>query len=76
MKMAEKATFYHAGYSISVDAEQRIASALAKSKCDIAIVYLGENKVHLEEAESVKAPLALVIGGTVYHINHGASALH
>ncbi|NTE54452.1 thioredoxin family protein [Agrobacterium tumefaciens] len=72
--MAEKAIFYHAGCPVCVDAEQRFAASLDKSKFDVEIVHLGENKLRLEEAEraGVKSVPAFVIEGTVYHINHGA----
>ncbi len=72
--MAEKAVFYHAGCSVCVDAEQRFAGALDKSKYDVEIVHLGDAKDRIADAErvGVKSVPALVIDGDVYHINHGA----
>ncbi|MBZ7921471.1 thioredoxin family protein [Ensifer adhaerens] len=72
--MAEKAVFYHAGCAVCVDAEQRLAGAVDKSRYDVEIVHLGENSKRIDEAEraGVKSVPALVIAGAVYHINHGA----
>ncbi|GAA4107640.1 thioredoxin [Aminobacter aganoensis] len=72
--MAEKAVFYHAGCSVCVDAEQQFASALDGARYKVEIVHLGEDKARLGEAEAagVKSVPAFVIGGAVYHINHGA----
>lgn len=72
--MAEKAIFYHAGCPVCVDAEQRLASALDKSAYSVEVVHLGESKDRIAEARSigVKSVPALVIGDSVYHINHGA----
>lgn len=72
--MAEKAVFFHAGCSVCVDAEQRFAGALDKSLYDVEVVHLGESKGRIDEAEQagVKSVPAFVIGGAVYHINHGA----
>lgn len=72
--MTEKAIFYHAGCPVCVDAEQGLANALDRSKYDVEIIHLGETKDRLADAKSagVKSVPALVIDGTVYHINHGA----
>ncbi|PWJ82337.1 hypothetical protein C7441_109105 [Pseudaminobacter salicylatoxidans] len=72
--MTEKAIFYHAGCSVCVDAEQRFAGALDKSRFDVEIVHLGEQKGRLAEAKAagVRSVPAFVIGEDVYHINHGA----
>lgn len=72
--MAEKVVFYHAGCSVCVDAEQQFAAALDSARFKVEIVHLGENKSRLGEAEAagVKSVPAFVIGGAVYHINHGA----
>lgn len=72
--MAQKAVFYHAGCSVCVDAEQSVAAALDNRKYDVEIVHLGEAKNRIPEARTagVKSVPALVIGGSVYHINHGA----
>jgi glutaredoxin len=72
--MKQKATFYHAGCSVCVDAEQRLAGALNPAAFDVEIVHLGTDKSKLGEAEAagVKSVPALVIEGHPYHINFGA----
>lgn len=72
--MTTKATFYHAGCPVCVDAEQSVAAALDPSRFDVEIVHLGDQKARLAEAEraGVKSVPALVMGGAAYHINHGA----
>ncbi len=69
-----KAVFYHAGCPVCVEAEQQVAKSLDPAKYDVEIVHLGEVGDRLEEAESagVKSVPALVLGGAVFHINHGA----
>lgn len=73
--MARNATFYHAGCSVCVDAEQRLAHALDPSEYAVDIVHLGEEPGRIGEAEAagvVSVP-ALVIDGRPYHINFGAT---
>lgn len=72
--MTTKATFYHAGCPVCVEAEQSVAAALDPSRFDVEIVHLGEEKSRLSEAEGagVKSVPALVLGGSAFHINHGA----
>lgn len=72
--MKRKATFYHAGCSVCVDAEQRFAAALDPAAFDVEIVHLGTDRSRLGEAEAagVKSVPALVIEGHPYHINFGA----
>lgn len=72
--MSTKATFYHAGCPVCVEAEQSVADALDRSRYDVEIVHLGEDKSRLGEAEKagVKSVPALVIAGATFHINHGA----
>ena len=73
--MSTKAIFYHAGCPVCVTAEQSLASALNPSKYDVEIVHLGTQKSRLSEAEAagVKSVPALVMDGTTFHINFGAS---
>ena len=73
--MNTKAIFYHAGCPVCVTAEQSLASALNPSKYDVEIVHLGTQKSRLSEAEAagVKSVPALVMDGTTFHINFGAS---
>ncbi|MEZ5909662.1 MAG: thioredoxin family protein [Hyphomicrobiaceae bacterium] len=73
--MKQKATFFHAGCGVCVDAEKRIATALDPAAYDVEIVHLGTDRNRLAEAESagVKSVPALVIDGQPYHINFGAA---
>ncbi len=67
--------FYHAGCPVCVSAEQQFVQALDKSQYNVEIVHLGNDKGRLPEAEraGVKSVPALVIDGTPFHINYGAS---
>jgi glutaredoxin len=69
-----KAVFYHAGCPVCVEAEQKVAEAVDKTKYDVEIVHLGEAKSRVEEAEKagVKSVPALVLDGIPFHINFGA----
>lgn len=73
--MSNKAIFYHAGCPVCVAAEDNIARAIDPSRYEVEIVHLGTSKARLGEAEKagVKSVPALVLDGTVYHINFGAS---
>lgn len=72
--MAKKALFYHAGCPVCVEAEQQVANALDRSRYDVEIVHLGQQKNRIREAESagVKSVPALVLDGAPFHINFGA----
>ncbi|MBM4113878.1 MAG: glutaredoxin [Phycisphaerae bacterium] len=72
--MSTKATFYHAGCPVCVAAERTVAEGLDRSKFNVEVVHLGQNKGRVAEAEraGVKSVPALVIGGQAFHINHGA----
>ncbi|MCW8891518.1 MAG: thioredoxin family protein [Sedimenticola sp.] len=69
------ATFYHAGCSVCVSAEQQVLDALDKNRFKIEIVHLGEDKTKIAEAEQagVRSVPALSLNGSVFHINYGAS---
>ena len=41
--MKTKATFYHAGCPVCVEAERQIADALDTDRYDVELVHLGEN---------------------------------
>jgi glutaredoxin len=73
--MKTKATFYHAGCPICIDAEKNLAFALDPQRYDVEIVHLGENRTRLAEAEraGVKSVPALDVDGQVFHINFGAA---
>lgn len=72
--MSTKATFYHAGCPVCVAAERTVAEGLDRSKFDVEVVHLGQNKGRVAEAAraGVKSVPALVIAGQPFHINHGA----
>lgn len=72
--MKTAATFYHAGCAVCVSAEQRVADALDPQQFSVEKVHLGEARTRVDEAEraGVRSVPALVIGGQVFHINHGA----
>ncbi len=73
--MKTKAIFYHAGCPVCVAAEQNVANALDPSRYEVEVVHLGKDKSRLKEAESagIKSVPALVMAGTAFHINYGAS---
>ncbi len=73
--MKTKAQFYHAGCPVCIEAEQNVAHAMDPSKYDVEIVHLGQNKARLKDATAagVKSVPALVLDGTPFHINFGAS---
>ncbi len=68
------AIFYHAGCPVCLEAEQKVAEAIDKSKYTVEIVHLGNSKTRLAEAEQagVKSVPALVLDGVPLHINFGA----
>lgn len=70
-----KGVFYHAGCPVCVDAERQFIDALDKSRYQIEIVHLGQQKSRISEAEraGVKSVPALVLNGKPFHINFGAS---
>ncbi|MCT8331652.1 hypothetical protein [Albidovulum sediminis] len=73
--MPQKATFYHAGCSVCLDAERHLATALDPSRFAVEIVHLGTDRARIAEAEAagVASVPALVIGGVPLHINFGAA---
>lgn len=73
--MKSKVTFYHAGCPICVGAERFVAESLDPTRFDIEVVHLGKTRDRLAEAEAagVKSVPAMVLGGQVFHINHGAA---
>ena len=72
--MKVKATFYHAGCPVCVQAEQQVAAAMDPSRYAVEIVHLGNDKARVKEAAAagVKSVPALVIESTPFHINFGA----
>lgn len=69
-----KAVFYHAGCSVCLEAENKVAEALDKEKYELEIVNLGQAKDRVSEAEraGVKSVPALILDGIPFHINFGA----
>jgi glutaredoxin len=72
--MKTKATLFHAGCPVCVTAEQELAALLDPARVEVESVHLGQAKNRVSDAEQagVKSVPALVLGGTVFHINHGA----
>ncbi len=70
-----KAVFYHAGCPVCVEAEQRVVEAIDARQYDVVVVHLGEARSQIADAEAagVKSVPALVLDGTPFHINYGAS---
>lgn len=73
--MKSKATFYHAGCPVCVEAERTVAEGLDRERYDVEVVHLGEDGGRLDEARAsgVKSVPALVLAGRPFHINFGAS---
>jgi hypothetical protein len=73
--MASKAVFYHAGCPVCVDAEQKVALAIDRSKYDVEVVHLGQSKGRIKEAElaGAKSVPVLIMDGAPFHINFGAA---
>lgn len=72
--MKQKAAFYHAGCPVCVAAEDKIIEIIDRNRVDLEIVHLGKTRERIDEAAAagVKSVPALVLGGAVLHINHGA----
>lgn len=70
-----KAIFYHAGCPVCVEAENQVAKAIDPTKYEVEIVHLGNDKSRIDEAEKsgVQSVPALVLDGSPFHINFGAS---
>jgi glutaredoxin len=73
--MRTKATFYHAGCSVCLAAEQNVISTIDRDRYDVEIVNLSEQGNRIAEAKTVgvKSVPALVLDNQPYHINFGAS---
>ena len=73
--MKAKAVFYHAGCPVCVAAEDSVARAIDPVQYDVEIVHLGQDRSRIAEAESagVKSVPALLLDGSPFHINFGAS---
>ena len=73
--MSGKAIFYHAGCPVCVAVEDHVAEAIDRSRYDVEVVHLGNDKARIAEAEAagVKSVPALVLEGAPFHINFGAS---
>ncbi len=70
-----KAIFYHAGCEVCLSAEQMLAEAIDPRKYELEIVHFGNAPDRIDEAEKagVRSVPALLLNGTAFHINHGAS---
>ncbi|HYE51333.1 MAG TPA: hypothetical protein VEB20_17170 [Azospirillaceae bacterium] len=73
--MKTKATFFHAGCGVCVDAERVFAESLDPARFEVEIVHLGQDPSRLAEAEAagVTSVPAFVVDGRPYHVNFGAS---
>jgi glutaredoxin len=73
--MKTKATFYHAGCTVCVAAEQNIVPTIDRDRYNVEIVNLGEQGNRIDEARKagVQSVPVLVIANQPYHINFGAS---
>lgn len=71
----QSALFFHAGCAVCVAAEQQVVNAIDRSKYRVESIHLGEDRSRLAEAErlGVRSVPALVLDGTAFHINFGAS---
>jgi len=72
--MKVKATFYHAGCPVCVQAERELATALDSSRYQVEVVHLGQARERIQEAAKagVQSVPALVLGSTLFHVNFGA----
>jgi len=69
-----KSTFYHAGCSVCVSAEQDIVGLIGEDQVDI--IHLGEAREHIPTAEAAgveSVPALVTPTGNVLHLNFGAS---
>ena len=71
----KKATFYHAGCPVCVEAEGMVAQAIDRNQYELEIVHFSQQSNRVAEAETVgvKSVPALVLDNQVFHINFGAS---
>jgi len=71
----KRAIFYRAGCPACCLAEDALLEALDRSKLQLEVVHLGQQKDRVKDAvqAGVESVPALVIDGTVLHINFGAS---
>ncbi len=69
------AVFYHAGCPVCLGAEHMLIDAIDQNKYRLESVHLGQHAERIIEAEiaGVKSVPALVLNGSVFHINFGAS---
>lgn len=71
-----KATFYHAGCPVCIDAERQILDIVDTATTDIEIVHLGDTPTRVAEARTAgvaSVPALVIDGGTPLHLNFGAS---
>ncbi|MCP8463607.1 thioredoxin family protein [Pseudomonas sp. ZM23] len=69
-----KATYYHAGCPVCVEAERALLPLL-DSTLKVEVVHLGEQSPRIAEAKAagVRSVPALVVDGQVLHLNFGAA---
>lgn len=73
--MTAKAIFYHAGCPVCVAAEDNLVNAIDRSRYDLEVVHLGDDRSRISQAEAtgVKSVPAVVLEGIPFHINFSAS---
>ncbi len=73
--MKKRATFYHAGCPVCVDAERMLADAIDAGRYTVEEVHLGTDRARIAEAKAagVQSVPALVLDGKAFHINFGAA---
>lgn len=72
--MMKKSIFYHAGCPVCVNAESELIQLIGKDH--VEVIHLGEQKEIIPEAEAFgveSVPALVTQGGSVLHINFGAS---
>ena len=69
-----KITYYHAGCPVCIEAERTIVNTLLGSN-SVDVINIGEDKAALAIAKDsgIESVPALVIDGSVFHINFGAA---
>jgi len=73
--MKSRAVFFHAGCPVCLDAERKVLDAVDRSRYDVEVVHLAQDKARIPDAErmGVKSVPALALDGQVFHINFGAA---
>lgn len=71
-----KATFFHAGCPVCIDAERQVLQLIDASAHEVEIVHLGDSPVRIDDAKAAgvkSVPALLIAGNAPIHLNFGAS---